>query len=114
MSGPSMRADRAVMGYGSWGRRRRAPAPRLVLLQELRLVGAGKLSGQVHVAGEGAVAGHRMWLAADRVLEDGRLELLRRRRLATRGQRDRPVDGETGVVVAGGHGEHLEVGVARL
>src|SRR5690242_2170609 len=98
MSGLSLRADGCcadkwvvgpTVGVG----------PTMVLLQELRLVGAGQLSGQVHVAREGAVAGHLMWLAADRILEDGRLELLRSRSLATRGQRDRPVNGEPGVVV---------------
>src|SRR5215813_9707992 len=106
MSGLSMRADGCCVGKWVVGPTV-GVGPTMVLLQELRLVGAGQLSRQVDVAREAAVAGHRMWLAADRVLEDGRLELLRGRSLTTRGQRDRPVNREAGVVVAGGHGQHL-------
>src|SRR3954452_7346285 len=70
-----------------------------LLLEQLRLVGAGHLRREVDVTGQAAVAAHRVRLAGHRVLEDRGGELLRGGLLAAGGQRHGPVDGEPGVVV---------------
>src|SRR6476646_8514913 len=68
-----------------------------VLLEQLRLVRARHLRGEVDVAGQVALASDRVRRPADRVLEHRRFELLGRRGRPAAGQGDRPVDGEAGV-----------------
>ena len=71
---------------------------------------ARHLGGQVDVAGQVRLAGDRVRLAADRVLEHRALEAVGRRELAAGRLGDGPVDGEADVVVAGRDRDHLEVG----
>src|SRR5690349_10480592 len=71
-----------------------------LLLEEGGLSGAGQLGGQIRVARQLAVAGDRVRLTADRVLEDRRFELRGRRRGAAGRLRHGPLHGEAGVVVA--------------
>src|SRR3954452_14101703 len=92
-------------GSGGPGVRRSGQATRPAhtrgsgLLQQLRLLRAGHLGRQVDVARQVALAADRVRLTAHRVLEHGRGELLRARLLAAGRERDRPVDGQSRVVV---------------
>ena len=91
------------------------PGPR----QYYWLIDFGLLVGrqfrrQVDRAGQVGAALDRARIARHRVLEHRRLEDLLLRSLAAGRQRDSPLHRKTGVVVAGRHGEQLEVRVVGL
>src|SRR6478609_9326680 len=92
----------------------RQGGPTSGLVDQGGLLLAGHLGGEVDVAGQVRLAGDRVGVASDRVLEGTRRVDLVRRRLATRRQGDGPLDRQAGVVVLGGDGEQVEVRVVGL